>query len=367
MLKKCLALALATLMIVSFAACGSYGSTPASSAAPAAPASSSAMQESSVPATDAPDFSSFDEVKIKFAHWFGETHPQHIAIQKFQQLCAEKSGGKIVVEIYGNGQLGPEDTYIDSIKQGTVEMGATGTLMARDVPGIAIAEMPFLFSSWEHAKGTLGGEIGMKITESMPEACGMRTLAWTVNGFREVSSNKSVASLEDFKGLRLRVPNTPVYIKMFEALGVNPIAMPLTEVFTALEQKVADGQDNPYATVRASSFYEVQSYMLETRHMFSPIEWVINEKFYQGLPEEFRQIVDESIREAADENWKLSQEADDTDKQWLIDQGMEVTVPDNAMRQQLIDAQVTAGVYEWFYQEYPGSEELEKEIRAWKG
>lgn len=313
---------------------------------------------------ETPDFSQYDEVKIKFAHWFGETHPQHIALLQFKDECAEKSGGKIVVEVYGNGQLGPEDTYIDSIKQGIVEMGATGTLMARDVPAVAIAEMPFLFSNWDHVRGTLGGEIGRKIAEPMPEACGMRTLQWTVNGFREVSSDRPVKSIDDFKGLRLRVPNTPVYIKMFQALGVNPIAMPLTEVFTALEQKVANGQDNPYATVRASSFYEVQSNLLETRHMFSPILWVVNDKFYQGLPEEFRAIVDEALVNAADLNWALSIEADDADKAWLAEQGLDVTVPDAAFHQALVDAQVAAGVYEWFYEQYPGTQQLEAEIRA---
>lgn len=361
MLKKSLLIVMACIMMFSMTACGSYGNQPAAQAAPA-----EAVQPAGTTAANVPDFSSYSDVKIKFAHWFGDSHPQNIALQQFKKEVEEKSGGKIAVEIYGNGQLGPEDTYIDNIKQGTVEMGATGTLMARDVPAIAIAEMPFLFTSWEHAKGVLAGEIGKKISEPMVDACGMRTLAWAVNGFREVSSNKPVKSINDFKGLRLRVPNTPVYIKMFEALGVNPIAMPLTEVFTALEQKVADGQDNPYATVKASSFYEVQSNMLETRHMFSPILWVVNDKFYQGLPEEFRAIIDEAIVNAADLNWKLSMEADEADKKWLGEQGMEITVPNAEFKQQLVDAQVKAGVYEWFYKQYPGTKELEVEIRAFK-
>lgn len=359
MLKKSLLIVMACIMMFSVTACGSYGNQPA-------PAATAEPEKSTETTGAVADFSSFKEVKIKFAHWFGDSHPQQKALEQFKNEVAEKSGGKIVVEIYGNGQLGPEDTYIDSIKQGTVEMGATGTLMARDVPAIAIAEMPFLFNSWEHAKGVLGGEIGKKISEPMVDAVGMRTLAWTVNGFREVSSDKPVKSINDFKGLRLRVPNTPVYIKMFEALGVNPIAMPLTEVFTALEQGVANGQDNPYATVKASSFYEVQSNMLETRHMFSPVLWVINENFYQSLPEEFRGIIDEAIANAADLNWKLSIEADEADKKWLSENGLEITVPDAEFHKAMVDAQVKAGVYEWFYGQYPGTKELEAEIRAFK-
>ncbi|MFA5634751.1 MAG: TRAP transporter substrate-binding protein [Anaerovoracaceae bacterium] len=357
-MKKVLSFLLCCMMIFTMVGCGGYGGD--STESPDSPDTGVVEGEA------VGDFSDFDTVKIKFAHWFGDTHPQHVALQQFKEECDVKSGGKIVVELYPNGQLGPEDTYIDSIKENTVEMGATGTLMARDVPAIAIAEMPFLFSNWEHAQGVLGGEIGAKISEPMVDACGMRTLAWTVNGFREVSSNKPITNMEEFKGVRLRVPNTPVYIKMFEALGVNPIAMPLTEVFTALEQGVADGQDNPYATVRASSFYEVQSNLLETRHMFSPILWVVNDEFYTGLPEEFRAIVDEAIANAANLNWELSIAADEGDKAWLAEQGIEITEPDAAFKQAMIDAQTNARVYDWFYKQYPGTQELEAEIRAWK-
>lgn len=311
-------------------------------------------------------FADYDSYTIRLANWFGETHPQNVALQQFADEVKEKTEGKITVELYPNSQLGSEDVYINSILEGTLEMSCQGTMMAEYVPAVNVAEMPFLFNNLEHAKATLGGEIGESITADMPEKCGVRCLAWTVNGMREVSSSKAVKSLGDFKGLKLRIPTTSLYVKTFEALGATPVAMSLSETYTALETGVADGQDNPYATVRASSFYEVQDYILETNHMFSPVEWCINEDFYQSLPEEFQKIVTEAAKNAADANWEMSMSTEKEDKEWLKEQGVEITEVDDAMHAEMIKTLEDAGVYEWMYNEYPGTKEYAEQIRDYK-
>jgi len=300
------------------------------------------------------------EVTIKVANWYGEDHPQNIALKKFEELVETKSNGTMMVEIYPNNQLGAEESFIDSVKQGTIQMGVPGMMMSRDVPEIAIAEMPFLFKDWDHARNVLTGEIGSRITEPLIEKAGVRNLAWTVNGFRQISSNKEIAKFEDLKGLRLRVPNVPYYLEMAKGFGANPIAMPFSELFTALEQNVVDGQDNPYPTVRASSLFEVQEYLVETRHMFSPNLWIINEKFFQSLSENQKNIILEASAEAANYNWDLSIQKDEEDKQFLIDSGMKITVPDETFRNKLIESQQQ--VYSFFYETYPGTEALAKEI-----
>ncbi|MCL2616553.1 MAG: TRAP transporter substrate-binding protein [Defluviitaleaceae bacterium] len=353
------------LLVTASLALGMAACAP--SAPPAAPATPA---QAPAAGTDAPaeadgDFSHLDNVTIRFAHWFAETHPQHRALLIFSEEAARRSGGMIDVQIFPNAILGSEDVYIDSIKQGMLEMGATGTMVSRDeAPLVALAEMPFLFSGWDHVRATLGADIGWALTEEMPERSGLRTLAWTANGFRQVSTNRLVSSMGDFSGLRLRVPNTPVFINSFGALGVNPVAMPFGETFTAMEQRVVDGQDNPFATVRASSFYEVQSHILETRHMFSPTLWLINDTFYQGLPEEFRQIIDESIAYAVEHQWQFSIEADEADKDYLLDEGIVITEVDSAFRANMIQALEDDGFFDWFFNEFPGTEEFAYAIRA---
>lgn len=300
--------------------------------------------------------------KIKLASYYAADHPQTKAANKFKELVEEKSDKNITVEVYPDSQLGSEDSYIPAVKNGTVEMGITGTLINNEgSPLISVSEMPFLFDGWEHAQKVFTGEIGEELAQPLIEKAGIRGLAWSVNGFREVSSNTPIEKMEDFKGVKMRVPNVPYYVEMAKGLGASAVTMSISELFTALEQGTVDSQDNPYPTNLASSFYEVQDYMLETRHIFSPALWVINESFLQSLPEDYQTIVTESANEAAEYNWEISKEYDESAKQQLIEKGVKITVPDEELKQELRDSQ--KDVEQWFYEEYPGSEELVERIR----
>lgn len=302
-----------------------------------------------------------EKYTIKVADWYAPDHPQNVALGKFKEIVEEKTDGNITVEIYDNNKLGSEDVFIDSVKNGTVEMGVPGTMISKDIPAVSVCEMPFLFRDWDHAHDVLMGPIGDEITKDFVEKAGFRSLAITVNGFREITANKPLNSMADFQGMRLRVPNVPYYIEMAKGLGASPVSLAFSELFTSLEQNVVDGQENPYATIRSSSFYEVQKYALETRHMFSPNFWIINEKFFQSLPAEYQQIVTDAAKEAADYNWQLSQEADEADKKILEDNGMTIVVPDAAFRQELVDSQTAARQY--FYDNF-GVKELAEKIMA---
>ena len=301
---------------------------------------------------------------IKVANFYAADHPINLSVKKFQEIVESKTGGKIKVQNFPNSALGSEDVFIDSVKKGTVQIGIPGTMLSRDVPLFSIVEMPFLFSGWEHAQKVLTGPLAEDMNKPLIDKTGMRLLGVAVNGMRVISSSKPVNTYDDLKGLRLRVPNVPYYIEMVKAFGGVPTALALTEVFNALEQKVVDGQDNPYPTVRASKFYEVQKYMLESNHMFSPANWVINEKFLQSLPKEYQTIVLDAAKEAIKYNWEISMKKDQEDKKFLIDKGIKIVVPDKAFRDKLIDSQ--KGVYTWFYEKYPGTKELAEKIRAIK-
>jgi tripartite ATP-independent transporter DctP family solute receptor len=306
-----------------------------------------------------------EKFTIKLASYYAKDHPQTQAANKFKELVEEKTENNITVEVYPDSQLGSEDSYIPAVKNGTVEMGITGTMVGNEgSPLISVAEMPFLFEGWDHAQKVFTGEIGKELADPLLEKSGIRGLAWSVNGFREVSSNKPIEKMEDFKGMKMRVPNVPYYVEMAEGLGASPVTMALTELFTALEQGTVDGQDNPYPTNLASSFYEVQDYMLETRHIFSPALWVINDTFFQKLPGDYQTIITDSANEASEYNWEISKEYDESAKEQLIEHGVKITVPDEGFKEELRDSQ--KDVEQWFYKEYPGSEELVEKIRSTK-
>ena len=301
---------------------------------------------------------------IKIANFYAADHPINLSVKKFQDIVEAKTGGKVKVQNFPNSALGSEDVFIDSVKKGTVQMGIPGTMLSRDVPSYSIVEMPFLFNGWDHARKVLNGPITEDMNKPLIEKTGMRLLGVAVNGMRVISSSKPVNKYEDLKGLRLRVPNVPYYVEMVKAFGGVPTALPLSEVFNALEQKVVDGQDNPYPTVRASKFYEVQKFIVESNHMFSPANWVINEKFFQSLPKEYQTIVIDAAKEAIQHNWDISIKKDQEDKKFLQEKGLTIVTPDKDFRDKLLDSQ--KGVYTWFYEKYPGTKELADKIRATK-
>ena len=342
-MSKVIALALA--LCLALAACGGSTAPAASGGAAVAPKA--------------------ETKTIKFAHWFAEDHPQHLAMLKLQELVAERSNGTLNVEIYPNIQLGSEDVYDQSVSQGTVEMGCAGTNIQMYLPKIAVSEAPFLFDGWEDAEAILTGEVGEALTDGLIEGGNMRCLAITVNGFRQTSSNKSMYSMDELKGQKLRTPNIPHFIQMMDCLGVTSVPMAMSEIFNALETKVADGQENPYPTIYTSSFYEVQKYVLESNHMFSPNFWIINEAFYQGLTPEQREALDSSIEEAAAYNWDISQQADADAKANIEKSGnTTIIVPDEAFKQQMRDAMDP--VYDYFFANSEGSEEWVKMVRDWQ-
>ncbi|GAB6180021.1 TRAP transporter substrate-binding protein [Desulfotomaculum defluvii] len=302
-------------------------------------------------------------ITLKVAHYFAEEHPQNIALkEKFKPMVEAESNGQIKVEIYPNATLGSEEQFIDGTKNGSVEMCVTGGLIAKDLPMVGLTEMPLLFRDYAHAQKVLNGELGKEIVKGMEEKMGTRTLAWTANGFRVVSSNKAIETFEDIKGLRLRIPNNPIYIEMAKGLGANPMPMPISEVFTALEQNVIDGQENPYATLKASGMYEVQKYVVDSRHLFSPNLYMVNEKFWQGLDPKLQEVVQKAANESAAYEWKLLEESEQKDIEFLKEKGLTVVFPDETFKQKMIDSQKP--VQEWFYKTYPGTQEMAEKIMA---
>ncbi|QRG70772.1 TRAP transporter substrate-binding protein [Brevibacillus choshinensis] len=300
---------------------------------------------------------------LKVANYFATDHPQNVALrEKFKKIVEEKSDGSLQVQIYDNSKLGAEKEFYDGVRNGTIEMGIPGLIMQADVPKMAVGEWPFLFKDFEHAKKVLQGPIGKEMTDEMEAKHDVHALAWSANGFRMFSSNRTIASLEDFKGLRVRMPNIPNYIKLGQLLGANITPMPISEVFTALEQKVVDGQDNPIATLKASAWYEVQSDVLESKHMFSPNLYIINGKLWSQLTPEQQKILEEAAKASADYEWELLEKSYEDDKKFLMEHGIKFTAPDESFQQAMETA--AQPLYEEIYQTYPWAKEMVEKIKA---
>ncbi|WP_111646640.1 TRAP transporter substrate-binding protein [Paranoxybacillus vitaminiphilus] len=300
---------------------------------------------------------------IKVANYFAEEHPQNVALrEKFKKIVEEKSGGTLKVQIYPNSTLGAEKEFYDGIRNGTIEMGIPGLIMQNDIPKMGVPEWPFLFKDFEHVKKVLNGPIGKEITEELEEKHGVHPLAWSANGFRMFSANKTIDSMDDFKGLRMRMPNIYNYITMGKLLGANVTPLPISEVFTALEQKVVDGQDNPIATLRASGWYEVQSDVLESKHMFSPNIYVINSKFWSSLSEEQRKIIEEAAKEATDYEFELMEKSYEEDKKFLEQNGIKFTTPTPEFSKQMQEA--VQPLYDEMFGKYDWAKDLYERIKA---
>ncbi|MCW4015123.1 MAG: TRAP transporter substrate-binding protein, partial [Candidatus Bathyarchaeota archaeon] len=155
---------------------------------------------------------------------------------------------------------------------------------------------------------------------------------------------------------KLRVPTNEIYVRMFQAFGPATVMMPMGEIYNALETKVVDGQDNPYPTVQTTGWWEVQKYMLESRHMFVANPWLVNKNFHDQMPENLRKIFDDNVKKAIDYNWKISEEADASAKKFLEDKGIVVNVPSPEFRQQMKDS--LKDFYSWYFETIPGAKDI---------
>ncbi|MBT2648743.1 TRAP transporter substrate-binding protein [Bacillus sp. ISL-34] len=307
--------------------------------------------------------SGVEKKTIKVAHYFAENHPQNIALkEKFEKMVEKGSDGELEVQIYANSTLGAEKEFYDGVRNGTIEMGVPGLIMQADIPKMGVPEWPFLFRDYDHVQKVLNGPIGEELTEELDPKHGVTPLAWSANGFRMFSSNRPINSMKDFDGLRLRMPNIPNYIKLGESLGANVSPLPISEVFTALEQKVVDAQDNPIATLRSSGWNEVQSDVLESKHMFSPNIYIINSKFFNGLTMEQQKIIQNAAKESAAYEFDLMEKSYEDDKAYLKDTGIKFTNPNEEFLEQMIKA--AQPVYDEVFEENDWAEELVGKIKA---
>lgn len=238
------------------------------------------------------------ELTLKLGHLANEQNSWHKASVKFGEELSALTDGRIAVEVFPNDSLGREMDLINGMQLGTVEMTITGESLQNWAPMAALLAVPYAYTSLEQMDGVASGEIGDQIEAQIIERAQVRPIAYFARGPRNLTSNRPIASPLELNGFRMRVPNVPLFVDTWSALGASPTPMAFSEVFTSLQNGTIEGQENPLALIQSASFNEVQSHVNLTEHVRSWIYLTISEQIWGQLSEEDREHVLEAGRRA---------------------------------------------------------------------
>jgi tripartite ATP-independent transporter DctP family solute receptor len=256
-----------------------------------------------------PAAAQFTERNIRLSNGVNEDHPNGKGVEKFKACLTEKSGGKMKVQGFWGGALGGDLQATQALRSGTQEMVVTSSSpLIGILPELGVFDLPFLFANEKEADTILDGEFGKHIDQKL-EGVGLVNVAYWENGFRNLTnSRRPVDKWEDFKGLKVRVMQNNVFLDTFKNMGANAVPMAFGEVFTALETKAIDGQENPFVTIDTSKFYEVQKYLSITRHAYTPFLVLYSKKLWDGLSKDEQAAVRDCAVAGRDEQRKVSRE-----------------------------------------------------------
>jgi tripartite ATP-independent transporter DctP family solute receptor len=251
-------------------------------------------------------------ILIKVGHGLTEFSAMHAGWVKFKETLEARSGGGFVVEIYPNQQMGGDRELIEGAQLGNVTMTSpTSAPVASFEKDFFILDGPFMFADRAEVYAALDGRMGQFLYDKIA-AINLIGLAYWENGFRNLTNSRNaVRKAEDVRGLKLRTMENAIHMAAWKALGANPTPMAFGELFTALQQKTVDGQENPFGQIFDNKFYEVQPYITKTQHMFQPFTVIANKDFWDELSPENREVVLLAMKEATDHQRKEAERLDD--------------------------------------------------------
>jgi tripartite ATP-independent transporter DctP family solute receptor len=226
----------------------------------------------------------------------GPAAPETFGLVQFAEEITERTEGRYTIQLHGAGALGGDRDVVEGVQFGTVDMTISSTaVVANFAPEFSVFDVPFLFRDFDHAQAVFDGPVGQEILATLPDA-GFVGLAAGGIGFRQLTNSvRPVTSVADVAGLKIRTQQNDLHLQAWEALGALPTPMAVTEVYSALQQGVVDGQENPIGAILNNRFGEVQKYMSITDHAFTPVVILINPGVYDSLSDGDKQI----FREAA--------------------------------------------------------------------
>lgn len=262
---------------------------------------------------------------LRFGNVVQADAPLAIGMQKFADIVAAKSGGKIKVQVIGGGSLGSESQQLSSVQGGVLDMTLpSATIVGTVVKDFTMLDFPFSFNKEEQVDALVDGPWGKAVMAKLPEK-GVIGLGFWETGFRQfTNSRKPIVNIEDLKGLKLRVIPNPMFMESFAALGTNPVPMAFTELYGALDSKAMDAQENPFAVIFTTKFYEVQKYLSVTSHVYTSNPVVISKKTWDKLSAEEQKLIQDAVTEGGLFERKLSRETSKKFRQDLVGKGMQI-------------------------------------------
>lgn len=239
------------------------------------------------------------EYVLRLGHLQTETHPYHKGALKFKELVEKNSDGRIRIDIFPSSQLGNGRDQIEGAQIGSIHFHIGSVAPVTNfAPKFNVLNLPYLFESREHAFKVLDGDIGKEIASDL-ENRGLINLGYMENGWRHMTNNKKpIKTSADAANMKLRVQESPPYISFIKALGSTPVPIPFGELYTALEQHVVDGQENPLAQIYLNKFNEVQKYLSLTAHNYDAAVFIMSKTTFDTLPEDLQKVVKDSAKEA---------------------------------------------------------------------
>jgi TRAP-type transport system periplasmic protein len=281
------------------------------------------------------------EISVGLVHPM--SHSYYQAFTRFKQEVEERTGGEVRVKIFHSGQLGGEREMQEMVTLGTLQMALSGILVIYD-PLFAVFELPYLYEDREHVKRVMASGLIERTGEPLRQH-NLRVVGMYENGFRNITnSTRAIHTPRDVRGLKIRVPENPAQLETFGVLGSVVTPMSLAELYSALQQSVVDGQENPLQNIYSGKYFEVQSHLSMTGHIYNLAYVMVNDRFWGDLPEELRSIVQEALTASSAYQLQLAARLDAELLDTLQARGMQVTHPDkDAFRE------ATAPVYDRFY------------------
>jgi tripartite ATP-independent transporter DctP family solute receptor len=294
------------------------------------------------------------QTTIRFGHVGEPGSLFQISAEEFARRANERLPDEYRVEVFGSSQLGTDEELLQKLRLGTAELALPSTVMSSVVPEFGMFEMPYLVKNRDHMK-RIEEEVVWPSLAPAAEEAGYKVIAVWENGFRNITNNvRPINTPEDLNGVKLRTPSGEWRVKMFQSYGANPTPMSFSEVFTALQTGVMDGQENPFAQIYSAKFHEVQDYLSLTGHVYTPAYVLAGKQKWESLPEEVRQTLEETAKETQEFVYEEAARLEDELLQKIQDESdIEINEAD---KDAFIAA--SASIYEDFGAQVEGGKEL---------
>ena len=280
----------------------------------------------------------FAERTIKLSNGVNADHPAGAGVKRMQEVLDAKTGGKMKIAAFWGGSAGGDLQATQALRAGTQEMVCTSSSpLVGIVKELGVFDLPFLFSSEQEADAVLDGPAGAWFSRKLEDA-GLVNLAYWENGFRNLTnSRRAVTRVEDLEGLKVRVMQNNIFLDTFKTLGTNAVPMAFGELFTALETKTIDGQENPFVTIDTSKLYEVQKHVSVTRHAYTPFLVLYSKKLWDKLSPEEQAVLREAAVEGRTAQRAANRALNEKSLAALKEKGMTVTELSPDERRRMFD------------------------------